>query len=97
MTRNPPIIDMNSDGSFRAPPQRPTVPFSFKVLAGAIVVAAISISIAVAAAAVWVISILLPVIVIAAGVAWVAAKYRRWQLTRRQGTVARHHPGGFTP
>ncbi len=83
MNRIPPTLDMTPDGAFRRlPPASGGVPLSFKVLAGAVLVALLAGAISVAALAIWVVSLLLPVIVIAGGVAYAALRYRRWQLLR---------------
>ena len=89
----PPVIDMTPDGRFREPlRQQPgfgaggRVPVSFKLLIGAVVVAVLAGTAAVAALALWVVSMLLPVMVIAGGVAYAAFKYRQW----RGGTAARY-------
>ena len=83
MTRRPPTIDLRPDGSFRAPP-RLGLPFTTKLVIGGVLVAAICMSIALAAVALWVVSMVLPVIIIAGAVAWAAMRYRRWQLLRSQ-------------
>jgi predicted RND superfamily exporter protein len=87
MTREPPIIDMRPDGTFQEPPRRPAVPLQAKLMLGAVIVTAVGVSIAVAAVAIWVVSMLLPVIVLSAAVAYGLYKFQRWQLLRRhQGT-----------
>ena len=84
--RMPPVIDMTPDGRFREPVrQRPgpggagRVPVSVKLLLGAAVVAVLAGTAAVAALALWVLSMLLPVMVIAGGVAYATYKYRKWR------------------
>ena len=90
--RVPPVIDMTPDGRFREPLRQRhgfsatgRVPVSFKLLIGAVAVAVLAGTAAVAALALWVVSMLLPVVVIAAGVAYAAFKYRQW----RSGTASR--------
>ncbi|HYZ64748.1 MAG TPA: hypothetical protein VE650_20020 [Acetobacteraceae bacterium] len=82
MNRIPPTLDMLPDGSFRSPPPPTGVPLSTKLLFGAVLVAMVAGAIAVAAVAVWVLSMVLPVLVVAGVVAWGLIKYRRWQLLR---------------
>lgn len=84
MNRIPPVIDMAPDGSFRSHPAGPRAPLSLKLLLGATAVAVLAGAAAVAALALWVVSMLLPVVVIAAVVAWGTYRYRRW---RRGGPV----------
>ncbi len=50
---------------------------------GAVALTTVGISIAVAAVAIWVVSMLLPVIVLAAAAAYGLYKFQRWQLLRR--------------
>jgi len=85
MNRTPPTLDMTPDGRFRTPPGGTRAPWSLKLLLGAAVVAIVGGSIAVAALALWVVASLLPVIVIAAGLAWATHKYRLWR--RRSSAV----------
>ena len=90
-TRPPPTIDMTPEGSFRdtlytrAPGTR--APLSFKLLLGATIVAVLAGAAAVAALALWFVALLLPVMIIAAGVAWATLKYRRWR--RGSGSASR--------
>ncbi len=83
MTRVPPTIDMLPDGSFHVPPQRPMVPLTAKVMLAAVAVAVIGGSIAVAALAIWVVSMILPAIILAGAVAYGLFRYQRWQSLRR--------------
>lgn len=83
MDRIPPTLDMTPDGAFRRPPPMGGgAPLSFKLLAGAVLVAVVAGAIAVAALALWVVALLLPVVIVAGGVAWATMRYRRWQLLR---------------
>lgn len=81
--RTPPVIDMAPDGTFRTKPSGLRAPLSFKLLLGATIVAVVAGAFAVAALALWVAAMLLPVVIIAAFVAFAALKYRRW----RRGTA----------
>jgi len=83
MNRIPPTLDMLPDGSFQSPPRTAAgVPWSFKLMVGAILVALVAGAVAVAALALWVFSMALPVLIVAFLAAWVAVKFRRWQLLR---------------
>lgn len=81
MTHTPPTLDMRLDGSFRTPP-RVGVPLSFKLMLGGIVVAVGASAIAFAALALWILSMALPVIIMAGLFAWGMMRYRRWQAVR---------------
>jgi predicted RND superfamily exporter protein len=93
MTREPPIIDMLPDGSFRDPPRRggnrPIVPLPAKLVLAAVAIAAIGLSILVAAVAIWVVSMLLPVVILAAAAAYGLFRFQRWQMLRRQAGAVR--------
>ena len=95
MDRTPPTIDMTPDGAFRAPPRRPVMPLSMKVALGAALVAMVGVTMTVAALAIWVVSLILPVVIIAGGVAWAAMRYRRWQLLRGGSDLRPQQPGRF--
>lgn len=90
---------MLPDGTFRAAPRpgRVGVPLSTKLMIGGVLAAALATSFAVAAAAIWVLSMLLPVIVIGGAVAWGALKWRQWRSGRNAGgfPVRPRQPGGF--
>ena len=72
---------MRLDGSFRTPPPV-GVPLSFKLMLGGFVVALGAGAIAFAAFALWVLSMALPVIIVAGLFAWGMMRYRRWQAIR---------------
>ena len=109
MTRTPPILDMRPDGTFqdgtfragpspqpagqpfRAAPFR--VPVSAKLMIGGALVAAVGVSLAVAFLAIWLVSMILPVVIIAGGVAWAAMRMRRWR--SGGGTDGRLQPRRF--
>ncbi len=75
---------MRLDGTFSAPP-RPVVPLSYKIMLGAIAVAAVAGALTVAALAIWIMSMLLPVVIFAGVVAWGAMRFRNWRTTRGAG------------
>lgn len=81
MLQQPPIIDMRPDGSFRAPP-RGNAMFTTKVALGAMLVTVVGGALLMAAAMVWLVSMILPAVLIAGGVAFLALKVRGWQVRR---------------
>ncbi|MDT7950809.1 MAG: hypothetical protein RQ966_04825 [Acetobacteraceae bacterium] len=81
MTRTPPTLDMRLDGSFNTPP-RAGLPLSYKMMIGGILVALTAGAVAFAALALWVLSMALPVIIVAGLFAWGMMRYRRWQAMR---------------
>ncbi len=84
VSRTPPVLDMSPDGTFRTKPSGLRAPLSFKLLLAATIVAVMAGAFAIAALALWVAALLLPVVIIATGVAFAAFKYRQW---RRGGRV----------
>ena len=73
--RIPPELDLLPDGSYR--PRRP--PIASRIFAWAIVIAAVAAALAVAAVALWFALILIPVVVVAGLIAWLALRYQLWR------------------
>jgi fatty acid desaturase len=73
--RIPPELDLLPDGSYR--PRRP--PMASRIFAWAIVIAAVAAALAVAAVALWFALILIPVVVVAGLIAWLAFRYQLWR------------------
>jgi hypothetical protein len=73
--RIPPELDLLPDGSYR--PRRP--PIASRIFAWAIVIAAVAAALAVAAFALWIALILIPVVVVAGLIAWLAFRYQVWR------------------
>ena len=73
---------MLPDGSFRVPPAAPRVPLAVKVMLGAGAVAVVGIFLLIVTLAVSILSAILPVVIIAGGVAWAAMRWQRRQLLR---------------
>lgn len=84
MNHVPPTLDMRPDGSFRTP-SRSGAPLSFKLLMAALAVAVVAGAVAVAALALWVLSMVLPVLVVAGAATYALYRYRRWQALRGGG------------
>ena len=83
MNRHSPIIDMRPDGTFReAPRATGGLLLSTKVALGALVVAVAGAGLLAAAVIAWVVSLILPAVVVAGGIAYLAWKLRGWQLRR---------------
>lgn len=77
--RRPPEIELLPDGSYR--PRRP--PISARIFAWAIVIAVVAGALAVAAFALWLALILVPVVVVAGLIAWLAFRYQLWRARQR--------------
>ena len=77
MQRRPPTIDLLPDGRVRPAPAGPAL--SLRLLVGAALVAAVASALSLAVIAIWVLSLLIPVAVLAGFVAWAALRWRRWR------------------
>ena len=91
MVRIPPTLDMTPDGRFRVPMGGKQMPWSMKLLLVAVAVALLGSALTLAALALWVAASLLPVVLIAAAVAWATLKYRGWR-HRSSATNMNGHP-----
>jgi len=76
--RRPPEIDLLPDGTFRQ--RRPSV--AARIFAWAMVIAVVAAALAVAAFALWVALILIPVVLVAGAIAWLAFRYQVWRAGR---------------
>lgn len=71
----PPEIELLPDGSYRV--RRP--PVAARIFAWAIVIAVAAAGLAIAALALWFALILIPVVLLAAVIAWLAFRYQLWR------------------
>ena len=81
MNDRPPTLDMRLDGSFRTPP-RAGLPLSFKLMMGGVLLALTAGAVAFAALAIWVMSMVLPVLLVAGLFTCGMVRFRRWQAIR---------------
>ena len=78
--REPPELDLLADGTYR--PRRP--PILARVFAWAVVIAIVAAALAVASLALWFALILIPVVVVAGLIAWLAFRYQVWRAGQRR-------------
>jgi hypothetical protein len=71
----PPEIELLPDGSYR--PRRP--PIAARIFAWAAVIAVVALALVVASFALWFALILIPVVVVAGAIAWLAFRYQVWR------------------
>lgn len=83
MERTPPTLDMLPDGRFRS--VRPGLPLSTKLMIGGAVLAVLAAAAIVATLALWLISLLIPVAIVAAAVAYVTFRVQQWRSRGRVG------------
>ena len=81
-----PLLDMTPEGGFRAPAGRPA--WGLRIGVAAAAVAVLGLALLAAAVAAWLVAMLLPVVVVAGLVAWVALRFQMWR-ARRGGALAR--------
>ncbi len=79
MNQRPTIIDMTIEGDFVAPPPDEKPPFSARIMLWAAAIAGLAISCAVAVFALWLLAFLIPLVVIAALIAYAAFRFQLWR------------------
>ena len=77
--RSPPELDLLPDGSYR--PRRQ--PVAARIFAWAIVISVVAGALAVAALALWFALILIPVMLVAGLIAWLAFRFQLWRAGQR--------------
>jgi hypothetical protein len=80
--RLPPELDLLPDGRYRS--RRPSV--STRIFTWAVIVAVVAAALALAAFVLWFALILIPVVLVAALIAWLAYRYQLW---RARGSFSR--------
>ncbi len=75
-----PTLDMTLDGGFAAPRTRPA--WGLRIGVAAVLVAVVGLAVIGAALAMWLVATLLPVVLVAGAVAWVAFKIQAWRMRR---------------
>ena len=84
--QTPRILDMTPQGEFVTRPVRQdghATTWPLRLGLGAAVVAAVAGGLAIAAVLLWLASVLIPVALIAGGLAYVAFRYQTWRMRRR--------------
>ena len=87
--RLPPELDLLPDGRYR--PRRP--PIASRIFAWAVIVAVLAAGLAIAALALWFALVLIPIVIVAGLIAWVALRYQLW----RTGASFRRGPWSRGP
>jgi hypothetical protein len=73
------IIDMTLEGEFVAPPPPPKPPIGARIMIWAIVAMVLGITLLIVALTFWFVVMLLPLILAAALIAWLAFRYQMWR------------------
>jgi hypothetical protein len=87
------IIDMTLEGEFVAPPQPPKPPIGARVMLWAIVAMVLTVTALIVALTFWFVVMLLPLLLAAALVAYLAFRYQMWRGGR--SFTIRRGPGGW--
>ena len=74
------IIEMNLNGEFVSPPTPPVPPVSARLMAWAILAAVISLAVLIVAVTFWFVVMILPLVLGAAAIAYIAYRYQKWRL-----------------
>lgn len=91
------IIDMTLEGEFVSPPLPPRPPLGARIMVWAIVVMVLAVTALIVALTFWFVLMLLPLVLAAALVAYLAFRYQLWRAGRSftitRGTIRRDPPG----
>jgi hypothetical protein len=88
------IIDMTLQGEFTAPPSPPKPPLGARIMLWAIVAMVLSVTVLIVALTFWFVVMLLPLLLGAALVAYLAFRYQIWRGGGRGFTI-RRGPGAW--
>lgn len=77
-----PIIEMTLEGDFVSPPTPPSPPLGVRIMMWAVVAAVVALSALIVALTIWFMAMLLPVILIAAVIAWIVVRFQVWRGSR---------------
>jgi hypothetical protein len=86
------IIDMTLEGEFVSPPLPPRPPIGARIMLWAIVVMELAVTVLIVAVTFWFVVMILPLVLAAALIAYLAFRYQMWR-GARAFTVRRGPPG----
>jgi len=87
------IIDMTLEGEFIAPPPTPAPPIGARIMMWAIVAMVLSVAVLIVALTFWFVVMILPLVLAAALIAYLAFRYQLWRGGR--SFTIRRGPGGW--
>ena len=87
------IIDMTLDGEFVSPPPPPRPPVGARIMLWAIVTMVLAVTVLIVALTFWFVVMILPLVLGAAFVAYLAFRYQMWRSGR--SVTFRRGPGGW--
>ena len=88
------IIDMTLEGECVSPPTPPKPPIGARIMLWAIVVMVLAVTALIVALTFWFVLLILPVVLGAALIAYLAFRYQMWRTGGRSFTI-RRGPGGW--
>jgi hypothetical protein len=86
------IIDMTLEGEFVSPPGQPKPPIGARIMLWAIVAMVLAVTLLIVAVTFWFVVMLLPLVLAAALIAYLAFRYQLWR-AGRSFTIRRGPPG----
>jgi hypothetical protein len=86
------IIDMTLEGEFVSPPLSPVPPIGARIMMWAIVAIVLAITALIVAVTFWFVVMILPLVLAAALIVYLALRYQLWR-TGRSFTIRRGPPG----
>jgi len=87
------IIDMTLEGSFVSPPPLTTPPLGARIMLWAIVAMVLAVTALIVALTFWFVVLILPLVLAAAVVGYLALRYQLWRAGR--SFTVRRGPGGW--
>jgi hypothetical protein len=87
------IIDMTLEGEFVSPPPPPTPPIGARIMLWAIVAMVLSVTVLIVTLTFWFVVMILPLVLAAALIAYLALRYQLWRGGR--SFTIRRGPGGW--
>jgi len=87
------IIDMTLEGEFASPPRPPRPPIGARIMLWAIVAMVLAVTLLIVAVTFWFVVMILPLVLAAALIAYLAFRYQLWR-AGRTFTIRRGPPCG---
>jgi uncharacterized membrane protein len=87
------IIDMTLEGEFVSPPPSAVPPIGARIMMWAIVAMVLGVTVLILAVTFWFVVMILPLVLAAALIAYLAFRYQLWRTGRSSFTIRRGPPG----
>jgi hypothetical protein len=87
------IIDMTLEGEFVSPPSHARPPIGARIMLWAIVAMVLAVTLLIVVVTFWFVVMILPLVLAAALIAYLAFRYQLWRTGRSSFTIRRGPPG----